>query len=58
MKSLWVRAGLAGLLTLAASVAPVASSLVICSRATGCCRITLPLLKSHEGCGPTECSHT
>ena len=28
------------------SVLPVASSLVICSRATGCCRMILPLLKS------------
>src|SRR5690606_13325211 len=33
------------------SVLLVASSLLICSRATGCCRMILPLLKSQLGVG-------
>src|SRR5690606_33528003 len=33
------------------SVLPVASSFCICARSTGCCRMTLPLLKVHEGAG-------
>src|SRR3954468_14983721 len=33
------------------SVLPVASSLLICSRSTGCCRMTCPLLKSQLGVG-------
>src|SRR5690606_25034989 len=33
------------------SVLPVASSLLICSRATGCCRMILPLLNVQSGVG-------
>ncbi|MNV40722.1 hypothetical protein D3C71_1323370 [compost metagenome] len=33
------------------SVLPVSSSLVICSRSTGCCRMILPLLKVQLGVG-------
>jgi hypothetical protein len=32
--------------------------LVICSRATGCCRMILPLLKSQVELTPTACSQT
>src|SRR6185369_9937657 len=44
------------------SVLPVASSLAICSRSTGCCRMILPLRKSQVGAGwcsvGTARSHT
>ena len=40
------------------AVLPSASSLVICSRGTGCCRMILPLLKSQVTCAPTLCSQT
>src|SRR6185312_2896241 len=44
------------------SVLPLSSSLLICSRTTGCCRMIWPLLKSHVGvaCAAvgTDFSHT